>query len=175
MDFKQFLETTSPETLQKLAEDTQNELIDKFKEALMPLFEKQAEYTIYLLKQALEDVAPTEETPNPGDEQIVPVSVPSTGAHDNSAVPGGTSEGGLDVNQLIEAIREAVVAGQASKIVQFVKAIASAHPEAYEEVVKIVKVQLQDAVANTIVPAEEAAAIVQELNNLTSTQTKTGD
>ena len=173
MDFKEFLETTSPETLQKIAEDAQNELVSKLTDALMPLFEKQAEYTMYLLKTALEDVAPTEAAAVSGDEQVTPTPVltaPVTGAHSNENVEGSNTEGGLNVNQIVEAIREAVVAGQANKIVPFVKAIASSHPEAYEELVKIVKVQLQDAVMNKVLDPESSAAIAQELNNLTATQ-----
>jgi len=170
MDFKEFLEATSPETLQKLAEDAQNEMVDKVVNALLPIMEKQAEYTMYLLKTALEDVAPTEAAPISGDEQITPTSVPSTGAHDNTGVDASNNEGGLNVNQIVEAIQQAVVAGQAPKIVEFVKAIASAHPDTYSEVVKIVKVQLQDAVANKVLDPEEAANISQELNNLTSVQ-----
>jgi len=168
MDFLEFLKQTSPETLEKLAEDAENETIKKFIDAITPIMEKQAEYTMYLLKQALEDVTPTEASPSAGDEQIVPVSVPSTGAHDNSAIEGSNTEGGLNVNQIIQAIQEAIVAGQSNKIVPFVKAIASAHPETYEEIVKIVKVQLQDAVMHKVLDPEEAAKVSQEINDLTA-------
>lgn len=168
MDFQKFLKETSPEVLEKLAEDVQNEMVTKVAEALMPIFEKSAQYTAYLIKEALQDVAPTEAAPILGDEPIA--NPKATVAHNNEGVEGSNIEGGIDVNQVTDAIREALVANAANKIAPFVKAVASAHPEAYTELVKLVKVQLQDAVMHKILDTESAAAVVQELDNMTAQQ-----
>lgn len=177
MDFKQFLETTSPETLEKLAEEAQNELVAKVADALLPLMEKQAEYTVALLLEKIAGApvpAPdgTQDDINPTNEaQVVQeatgTSTPAAGNKDNSAMGTHTrSEDLLAPEELKAAINEAVEAGQADKIVPFVKALMQAHPDVVDEIVKIIKVELHAALMNKKIDQETAVAVSQQVDQL---------
>jgi hypothetical protein len=175
MDFKEFFEKTSPEEFQKVAETAQDDLVKKVIEGLMPLFNKYAEYTVELIKTAV--AGDDTETPNPGPQEgtteVVsaipdnPGNIPGTTlGKDNSGVVGSETPEGLKATDVQYAVAEAVEAGQADKIMPFVKAVASAHPDAVNEIIKIVKVSLHDAIMNRKIDPEQAAKVAEELDQL---------
>lgn len=166
--FAEWLAATSPETLEKLAEAEQDRLIEK----LFPLMEKQAEYIVHLIKLAAEDIVQEEATTLPPKEEVAqvegelpPTNKPITGTKDNIDVdPVTKSEPGIQVNDIIAAVQEAIEKGQLEKITAFVKAVASHYPEAMDDIIKIVKVELQDAGMKQLITIEDVAKIAEELN-----------
>ena len=165
MNFQEWLDATSPEVLEKLAEIEQDRLVLKVIDQLIPIMEKQAEYTAYLIMNKF-----AEEQEQVEQEQIqeqgLPIK-PASGAKDNiENDPVTKSPPGLPINEIIKAIEEAIQVGQPDKIVALVKAIASKFPEAIDDVIKIVKVELQDAGMKRFISLDDAAKIAQELNVL---------
>lgn len=165
--FAEWLEATSPEVLEKLAEAEQ----DRFFEKLMPLLEKQAEYTVYLIKKAAEEME--QEIPSQQQQQATQEEVtelpkkPETSGKDNIDVdPVTKSEPGIKVNDITLAVQEAIAQGQLDKITTFVKAIMSNYPDAVDDVIKIVKVELQDAGMKQIISVEDAVKVSDALNLL---------
>lgn len=156
LNLKQFLEATAPETLEKLAQEAQDELVTKVAEALMPLMEKQAEYCAYLVMQKL---AETDANLAEAAAAMVP---PVTGNEDNSQM-NPTEGKGLDRNEIVAAVKEALAANQPDKIIPFVQAIAKQNPDLAVEVCKAVKVELHAAVMNKHVEAEKAVEVAQKL------------
>ena len=160
LNLKQFLEATAPETLEKLAQEAQDELVTKVAEALMPLMEKQAEYCAYLVMQKL---AETEANLAEAAAAMAPPAdaAPVTGEDNSQMNP--TEGKGLDRNEIVAAVKEALAANQPDKIILFVQAIAKQNPDLAVEVCKAVKVELHAAVMNKHVEAEKAVEVAQKL------------
>ena len=160
LNLKQFLEATAPEALEKLAQEAQDELVTKVAEALMPLMEKQAEYCAYLVMQKLAetDVNLVEAAA----AMVPPDAAPVTGNEDNSQM-NPTEGKGLDRNEIVAAVKEALAANQPDKIVPFVQAIAKQNPDLEVEVCKAVKIELHSAVMNKQIEAEKAVETAQKL------------
>lgn len=162
MDLKGFIEATSPEVLEKLAEDAQDELLNKLEARLMPLLEKTAQYTAYILKCAGEEL-------QEGEQVIeVPsiVNKPETGNKDNQEVVNKNQDDTLDKNMIVESIDQAIEAGKPDAIIPFVKSLMQSRPDAVNEVVKIIKVELQDLVAKAKIDENSALEISNALNQL---------
>ena len=70
---------------------------------------------------------------------------------------------GLDRNEIVAAVKEALAANQPDKIIPFVQAIAKQNPDLAVEVCKAVKVELHAAVMNKHVEAEKAVEVAQKL------------
>jgi len=181
MNFMEFLEKTAPEDLQKLAEQAQDELVNKVMNSIIPLLEKQAEYTVMLIKQAMEgEEAPQEEKEEQeaaaAQAAMEPGTKPgTTQGEDNSEVVGSNTPEGLKATDIQGAVNQAIEAQQVEKVIPFVKALASAHPDALTEVSKIIKVCLHDAIMKRKVEPEKAAKVAQELDNLISGPTESGE
>ena len=161
LNLKRFLEATAPETLEKLAQEAQDELVTKVAEALMPLMEKQAEYCAYLVMQKL---AETEANLAEAAAVMAPPAdaAPVTGNEDNSQM-NPTEGKGLDRNEIVTAVKEALAANQPDKIIPFVQAIAKQNPDLAVEVCKAVKIELHSAVMNKQIEAEKAVETAQKL------------
>lgn len=169
MNLKEFIDTTNPESLQKLAETAQNELVGKFVEALLPLMEKQAEYAAYLILEKLaEQIDETRVDGETAAKQNVDISetpVETTAGKDNSLVQDGNNNiGGLPAQQVKDAITEAIEVNQTDKIIPFAKQLAQQYPDAFKEVVKMIKVALQDGVLKKFIDVEQAANISDQIN-----------
>lgn len=160
LNLKQFLEATAPETLEKLAQEAQDELVTKVAEALMPLMEKQAEYCAYLVMQKLAETDAN--LAEAAAAMVPPDAAPVTGNEDNSQM-NPTEGKGLDRNEIVAAVKEALAANQPDKIIPFVQAIAKQNPDLAVEVCKAVKVELHAAVMNKHVEAEKAVEVAQKL------------
>ena len=160
LNLKQFLDVTSPETLEKLAQEAQDELVTKVAEALMPLMEKQAEYCAYLVMQKLAETDVN--LAEAAAAMVPPDAAPVTGNEDNSQM-NPTEGKGLDRNEIVAAVKEALAANQPDKIIPFVQAIAKQNPDLAVEVCKAVKVELHAAVMNKHVEAEKAVEVAQKL------------
>lgn len=160
LNLKQFLEATAPETLEKLAQEAQDELVTKVAEALMPLMEKQAEYCAYLVMQKLAETDAN--LAEAAAAMVPPDAAPVTGNEDNSQM-NPTEGKGLDRNEIVAAVKEALAANQPDKIILFVQAIAKQNPDLAVEVCKAVKVELHAAVMNKHVEAEKAVEVAQKL------------
>lgn len=160
LNLKQFLEATAPETLEKLAQEAQDELVTKVAEALMPLMEKQAEYCAYLVMQKLAETDVN--LAEAAAAMVPPDAAPVTGNEDNSQM-NPTEGKGLDRNEIVAAVKEALAANQPDKIIPFVQAIAKQNPDLAVEVCKAVKVELHAAVMNKHVEAEKAVEVAQKL------------
>ena len=167
--FAEWLAATSPETLEKLAEAEQDRLIEK----LFPLMEKQAEYIVHLIKLAAEEAVkeedrtevPIQEEGKVVQEELLPPKKPITGTKDNIDVdPVTKSDPGIQVNDIIAAVQEAIEKGQLDKITTFVKAVASHYPEATDDIIKIVKVELQDAGMKQLISLEDVGKVAEGLN-----------
>lgn len=176
MDFMEFIKKSSPEDLQKIAEQAQDEIVAKVMSAMIPLLEKQAEYTLELIKKAMEEgeaqEPQEEEKEEPKKEEIEempiePGTIPGTTyGEDNSDVVGSETPGGIVATDVQVAVNQAIEAGQATKIEAFVKAVASSHPEALFEIIKIVKVVLHTAIMKRKIDPAEAAKVAQALDGL---------
>lgn len=177
MDLKTFIEQSEPEVLQKLAAEAQDELVNKVVEAIFPLFEKTAAYTAFLVLEKLAEeenkVAPNieedVEAQNQNAEATAKVNEiintnPVTGNKTNQSMDPSATPGGLRAQDVKDACSEAIQAGQAEKILPFVKAIASQYPEAINEVIKMVKVELHDGIMKKLIDEETAIKITDELN-----------
>ena len=162
MDLKEFLEATSPEVLEKLASEAQNDLLSKLEERLLPLLEKTAQYTAYIIKCAGEELV--EEVP----AQVTPANPekPITGSKDNLEVTGKVPDNLLDKNMIVDSVREAVEAGKADAIIPFVKSVMESKPDAANEIVKIIKVELQDLATSEKIDDQTAVALSDQLNQL---------
>ena len=160
LNLKQFLDVTSPETLEKLAQEAQDELVTKVAEALMPLMEKQAEYCAYLVMQKLAETDVN--LAEAAAAMVPPDAAPVTGNEDNSQM-NPTEGKGLDRNEIVAAVKEALAANQPDKIIPFVQAIAKQNPALAIEVCKAVKVELHAAVMNKQIEGEKAVEIAQKL------------
>lgn len=163
MDFKEWVDKSNPEELQKIAENAQNELASKMVDIMFPLFEKCAEYTTHLMMQKLAEAGLVEgkeikETPLP-----TPGANPGTSGEDNSDVDPSGDNSGLKLDDVQNAVKDAIVNGAPDKIIPFVQAVASSRPEFLTEVIKIIKVQLHDAVMKKILDPEAAVQISQAL------------
>ena len=160
LNLKQFLEATAPETLEKLAQEAQDELVTKVAEALMPLMEKQAEYCAYLVMQKL---AETEANLAEAAAAMAPPAdaAPVTGEDNSQMNP--TEGKGLNRNEIVTAVKEALAANQPDKIIPFVQAIAKQNPDLAVEVCKAVKIELHSAVMNKQIEAEKAVETAQKL------------
>ena len=89
-------------------------------------------------------------------------------------VVGSETPEGLKATEVSEAVDQAVAAGQPDKIMPFVKAVAQAHPDALNEIVKIVKVCIHDAVMKRTIDPEQAAKIAEELNAIVAGPSEAG-
>lgn len=187
MNFIEWMQKTSPEDLQKLAEEAQDDLVRKVMDSMIPLFEKQAQYTVHLIKLAMEDGSPAEEeqeqkepvqqeeeSAEQGSDPIPGALTPLSGGKDNTDVVGSETPEGLKATEVSEAVDQAVAAGQPDKIMPFVKAVAQAHPDALNEIVKIVKVCIHDAVMKRTIDPEQAAKIAEELNAIVAGPSEAG-
>lgn len=169
MNLKEFIDATSPEDLAKIAEDAQDDLLSKIASVVLPLLEKQADYILYKLAEEM-NAHEANETPKEEKEehQIDPKQVADEASRDNSIVDdGSTHPGGLKVNDVTEAINEAIIAGQADKILPFVKAVAEQHPDTVNEIIKIVKVILHDAMMKKLIDPKEGIEISSKLDEAT--------
>ena len=172
MDFMEFIKKSSPEDLQKIAEQAQDEIVAKVMSAMIPLLEKQAEYTLELIKRAMEEGGepPAQEEQREEAKEEMPVepgTIPGTTyGEDNSDVVGSETPGGIVATDVQVAVNQAIEAGQATKIEAFVKAVASSHPEALFEIIKIVKVVLHTAIMKRKIDPAEAAKVAQALDGL---------
>lgn len=164
--FKEWLESKDASVLEKMAEAEQDSLVNKVIDRIMPLLEKQAEYTVYLLTKKAEEA----EEGGEGNEEVQPVGLPAqpaSGSKDNLANdPPSKAPAGLQVNDVKAAVEEAIINEQSSKIPALVKAVASNYPDLIAEVVKIIKIELQDACMKKMLTPEDAAKVSDELNNL---------
>ena len=172
MDFMEFIKNSSPEDLLKIAEQAQDEIVAKVMSAMIPLLEKQAEYTLELIKRAMEEGGepPAQEEQREEAKEEMPVepgTIPGTTyGEDNSDVVGSETPGGIVATDVQVAVNQAIEAGQATKIEAFVKAVASSHPEALFEIIKIVKVVLHTAIMKRKIDPAEAAKVAQALDGL---------
>ena len=108
-----------------------------------------------------------EEVPmNPDGTPMVPVTESSTGGQTNKAMDDNRPSSSIKVNDIKAAVQEALVAGSGEKILSFVKALASQQPEAINEVVKIIKVELHSSFMNKQIDEESALKISDGLNAL---------
>ena len=160
MDMKKFFESTDPDILQKIAEDSQNELLEK----MLPILEKTANYTAYLVMQKLAEAM---ESGAPIDPIAPPAAqAPVTGNRSNADSRPNPIQGGLDMKQVHDAVAEALATQNASKIIPFVQAVGGKHPELLNEIVKAVKVELHDAIMKQLIDEEGAVQISQALNSM---------
>ena len=131
-------------------------------------------YTLMLIKEAMEVAPEQSEAPNPGEEApaleaTAPGTIPGTTyGEDNSDVVGSETPGGIVATDVQAAVNQAIEAGQPDKIGQFVKAVASSHPEALFEIIKIVKVVLHTAIMKRKIDPSEAAKVAQALDQLSA-------
>ena len=174
--FKDWLESQSPEVLEKMAEAEQDSLVNKVIDRIMPLLEKQAEYTVYLLTKIAEGEEEVKENKEEVPEEVGLPAQPASGSKDNLANnPPTKAPSGLQVNDVKAAIEEAIAQGQASKISSLAKAIASSYPDLITEVIKIIKIELQDACMKQMLEIDEATKISDELNSLIEDGQKEGE
>ena len=152
---RELLDEASPEEMQKMAEEVEQDFLNKIIASLEPLLEKQAES---LVDKVLDKLASIASEDHPSAEP------PVTAAHDNSNMGTGLNQE-LDRNEIVMAIQEAIAAGSVDKIVTFVKALAGANPEGATEVIKIVKVEMHDAVMNKKIDQETAVGVVQQISS----------
>lgn len=183
MDLKEFIEKTEPEVLQKLASEAQDEMVNKVVEALFPLLEKTANYTAQLVlekiaeelaekKEEVSEEKQNEDNPNEEkaeqaaveDENVKIDSTPATGNKTNESMDPSTTPGGMRAEDIKNAVSEACEAGQANKILPFVKAVGEQYPDAIQELIKMVKVELQAAFMSKFIDEETATSISDELN-----------
>jgi hypothetical protein len=170
MTFINYIKEKNPDLLEKLSGVEKSPLIN--------LFEKQAEYIIKALmeKKAEEEVKeiksgtdykqPTED-PNVSPELApIPVTEAITGGQNNKNMDDNRPSPSIKVNDLKDAVQEALVAGAGDKVITFVKALAEQNPEAINEVIKIIKVELHSAYMNKIIDEESALKVSNELNLL---------
>ncbi len=168
MAFSDWLLKQSDEDLQKIAVELQDELTQKVVTSLLPLMDKQAEYIIQQLSKKADEAVNLEAAPV---EEAAPVPIvevgaaPVTAAHDNGDT--AISSDAINMNELKEAMIEAVVANQAPKIIELVKAIASSQgPKVAVEIIKAAKVILHDSVLGGKIEEEAAIEISQNLDAL---------
>lgn len=166
MDMKKFFESTDPDILQKIAEDSQNELLER----MLPILEKTANYTAYLVMQKLAEameggVSADLATPPPA-AQAPAAQTPATGNRSNADSRPNPIQGGLDMKQVHDAVAEALATQNASKIIPFVQAVGGKHPEVLNEIIKAVKVELHDAIMKQLIDEESAVQISQALNGM---------
>jgi hypothetical protein len=185
MDLKEFIEKTEPEVLQKLASEAQDEMVNKVIDAIFPLLEKTANYTAQLVlekiaeelsekKEPKEEKEEVENTDNPNeesaeqaaveDENVKIDSTPATGNKTNETMDPTNTPGGMRAQDIKNAVSEACEAGQSNKIIPFVKAVGEQYPDAIQELIKMVKVELQAAFLNKSIDEETATALSDELN-----------
>jgi hypothetical protein len=185
MSFKDFLETTDPAMFDKLAEEAQVDLITK----LTPLFDKCAEYTADLILRKIaetvenqatvekeeekvgnkeeqkenkeEEVKEDKEAVN--EEEVIPTD-PATANKSNEIMDPSLTPGGLKAQDVKDAVDEAIAVGQADQILPFCKALAEQYPEAFQEVVKMVKIELHDGVMKKLIEPDAAISITDQLN-----------
>lgn len=153
MNMKKFLEATDPEMLQKFAEAKEEDLLEK----LLPLLEKTANYTAYLVMEKMAEAIEGEVPPGS--------TTPATGNRTNDQ-SNPTRPTGLNIQQVHDAICEAIGTGNSGKIVPFVDAIAKSHPDAINEVIKAVKVELHDGLMKGQIDEEIATQISSALNSM---------
>jgi len=181
MDFKNFIEQTEPEVLEKLAAEAQDELVRKVIDAMFPLFEKTANYTAHLILEKLaeevqQEEAPAEEVPaeqeqEGGEEAPVKLdATPATGNKTNESMNPSATPGGLKAQDVKDAIDEAMQVGQSDKILPFVEAVMKQYPETANEVIKMVKVALHDGIMKQLIDEESAIAITDKLNAMVGVQ-----
>ena len=161
MDMKNFFESTDPDILQKIAEDSQNELLEK----MLPILEKTANYTAYLVMQKLAEAMEGEVSANPATPPPA-AQTPATGNRSNADSRPNPIQGGLDMKQVHDAVAEALATQNASKIIPFVQAVGGKHPEVLNEIIKAVKVELHDAIMKQLIDEESAVQISQALNGM---------
>jgi hypothetical protein len=171
MDLRKFLEETEPEVLQKLAEDTQNELL----ESMLPLLEKTASYTAYLVMEKLAEMLDQHEGAQSVEDSTAPPiaggavteAIPQTArGRENETVVANPESGGLDIKQVHDAVIEAIEVQQPDKIIPFVQAVSSAYPTLVNEVIKAVKTELHDAIMKKTIDEQKAIEISQALNSM---------
>jgi len=164
MDFKTFLAQSSEEELSKLAEEMQDEMVEKVANALVPLLEKTAEYTAYLILEKLASDVVIQE--HPGTEEASVASV------DNGEAKPGASEK-ISQTEISGAAREAIEAGSPDKVVTFIKTVFGSYgPEFTEQAIKTVKTVLHDIVVSGKLDEATASKIAQELDAVLSTPVK---
>ena len=191
MDLKEFLEKTEPEVLEKLAANAQDELITKVVEAMFPLFEKTANYTAYLILEKLaeeanakeanvekaeSEEAEKQEPPKTEDEAVrrnfeenknsPDPWTPASGGSNNILVDPSVTPGGMKAQDVKDALSEALQLGESGKVLPFVKAVAEQYPETVNELIKMVKVELQDAYMKKFIDEETAASLSDQLNEM---------
>lgn len=178
MDLKTFLDKTEPEVMQKIAADAQDELVKKVVEAMFPLFEKTANYTAHLILEKLaeeeekEEVVPeageqkSTETDETDQQEVKIDSTPVTGNKTNETVDPSTTPGGLKAQEIKDAIDEAMQVGESGKILSFVEAVMKQYPETINEIIKMVKVELQDGYMKKLIDEETATDISNKLNEM---------
>jgi hypothetical protein len=171
MDLRRFLEETEPEVLQKLAEDSQNELL----ESMLPLLEKTANYTAYLVMEKLAEILDQHEGAQSVEDSTAPPitggavteDIPqASGSRENGNVVANPESGGLNIQQVHDAVIEAIEAGQPDKILPFVQAVGSAYPTLVNEVIKAVKTDLHDGIMKKTIDEQKAIEISQALNSM---------
>jgi hypothetical protein len=155
MKFIQFVKQSNPDFLEKMAGIEQDTLVD--------LLEKQAEYTVHLLLEKLAEE--TQEVPG-GSPTADPSQTPITGGQENVLMDDNRPSNSIKVNDIKAAVQEAITAGAGEKIIAFVKALAQQNPEAVNEVVKIIKVELHSAFMNKQIDEESAVKISDGLNEI---------
>lgn len=175
MNFKSFMNQTEPELLQKMAEETQNDLIDKLIVRLTPLLEKHAEHSAewaaYLVLEKLAEATTESQEAAPGAAKEeapsapveAPVAAPGPKTNEMSSPVEGT---GLDTEALRAAINEAVDAQQPDKILPFIKAIGENNPPLIPEIAKVIKTELHSAVMASRIEEEAALEITNTINAL---------
>lgn len=153
MNMRTFLESTDPEMLQKFAEEQEDYLLEK----LFPLLEKTANYTAYLVMEKLAEAM---------EGEVAPASVtPATGNRTNEQ-SNPTRPTGINIQQVHDAVSEAIGTGNSGKVVPFVDAIAKSHPDAINEVIKAVKVELHDGLMKQQLDEQTATQISSALNSM---------
>lgn len=172
MSLKKFLEEHSPEALEKMAEEAQDDFLAK----LIPILEKTSEYTAKLVieKMATENVIEKKEkseTLENNTETIENTNEATASNKTNEDVDPTTNPGGLKAQDVKDAVAEAIRLNHSDKIMPFVKALVQKYPELLDEIVKMIKVELHDGVMKKYIDESSALNISNELNSLSLGET----
>lgn len=89
---------------------------------------------------------------------------PVTAGKSNQILDPSTTPGGLKAQDVKDAVLQAIQVGQPDKILPFVKTIAEHHPDAINEVIKMVKIELHDGIMKKLIEEDAAVSITDQLN-----------
>lgn len=158
MSFEKFLVESSEQELNKIAEAIGEEGALKIVTALMPLFEKCAEYTKQSVLAELNKTA--------GDIVQGQPAIPPASAGDNG---GATrpSDDSLNRMEVIEAAKEALVNNSGDKLVQLAKSVLdSKGPQHAIEIIKMLKTVIHSSIMDGAVEEQKGLEISAKLDAL---------